>query len=166
MADSEIIIFSDGACLGNPGPGGYAAILSWKNRKKEISGGYRMTTNNRMEMMALIFASKAVSTKKLYKIKVYTDSKLITDAYNLDWITKWRANGWKRNKKEFVLNPDLWMELAKLTDIHNVQFNWVKGHDGIPENERCDFLSKQAAASDNLAIDVGYERPDDFKLFI
>lgn len=166
MNKNKIKLYSDGACLGNPGPGGFGVVLLWGSRRKELSGGFRMTTNNRMEILAVIKGLQAISTVKRYEIDVFTDSRLIVNAFNQNWLVKWQANGWKRNRKDIVLNDDLWKILLEETSKHNVEFNWVKGHAGIPENERCDILSKTAAETDNLAIDEGYENNGGEKLFI
>ncbi len=132
-------IFTDGACSGNPGPGGYGAILRYKGTEKEISGGDKETTNNRMELLAVIEALKLL--KEPCEVQLYSDSQYVCNAFNLGWVEKWRAKNWMRTKKEPVKNPDLWKELYSLCQIHNVTYNWVKGHDGHPENERCDRLA-------------------------
>ncbi len=132
-------IFTDGACSGNPGPGGYGAILRYKGTEKEISGGNKETTNNRMELLAVIEALKLL--KEPCEVQLYSDSQYVCNAFNLGWVEKWRAKNWMRTKKEPVKNPDLWKELYSLCQIHNVTYNWVKGHDGHPENERCDRLA-------------------------
>ncbi|WP_371265405.1 ribonuclease HI [Pleurocapsa sp. PCC 7319] len=150
----EVIIYTDGACTGNPGAGGYGAVLIFGDRRQEISGGYQLTTNNRMEMMGAITALKSLEHKS--KVKLHSDSKYIVDAIVKGWAKKWQANGWKRNKKEMAKNPDLWQQLLELCQIHDVEFVWVKGHAGIPENERCDRLAVSAAQQGNLATDQGY----------
>ena len=150
----QIIIYTDGACTGNPGAGGYGAVLIDGDRRKEISGGYKLTTNNRMEMMAAIAALKSLEPNS--KVKLHSDSKYIVDAVVKGWAKKWQANGWKRNKKEMAKNPDLWQELLALCQIHDVEFIWVKGHAGIPENERSDRLAVTAAQQRNLPPDMGY----------
>jgi len=135
----KIEIFTDGACSGNPGPGGYGAILKYGSQIKELSQGYKLTTNNRMEMRALIAALH--SLKEKCQLEIYSDSKYIVDAINNGWAKRWRANGWKRNEKEKALNPDLWSELLDLLDEHVVKISWVKGHAGDPKNERADRLA-------------------------
>ena len=165
MSKDKITIYSDGACLGNPGPGGYGVVLLWGQKRKELSGGYRLTTNNRMEILAVIKALQAISTKKRYKIKVFTDSRLVTNAFNQGWLTKWKQKGWKRNKKDKVLNVDLWKQLLDEVEKHDVEFNWVKGHADIPENERCDVLARQAAQGGNLQIDTGYDKQNNDNIF-
>lgn len=152
-----IIIYTDGACLGNPGPGGWAAVLAKGEHRKELSGGFRLTTNNRMEILAAIEALKAIKTDKRHKIKLHSDSRLLVDAINKGWLDKWKISNWKRNKKDLVINPDLWQELYKLIQLHDIEFVWVEGHAGVPENERCDVLSKAAAKNNNLSVDSVYE---------
>ena len=154
---NKIIIYTDGACFGNPGPGGYGAVLIWGEKRKELSGGFRLTTNNRMEILAAIMALEAIKTDKRYSIVIHTDSRLMHDTITKGWAVKWRANGWKRNKKDKALNPDLWERLLNAIELHDVEFKWVKAHAGIPENERCDELSKDAASGFDLAIDEEYE---------
>ncbi|MFA5657846.1 MAG: ribonuclease HI [Oscillospiraceae bacterium] len=132
-------IFTDGACSGNPGPGGWGAILRFGENEKELSGGEAQTTNNRMELTAVI--SGLLALKEPCQVKLFSDSKYIIDAVNLGWAKKWRTNGWKRGKNEPALNSDLWERLLLLLEKHEVEFNWVKGHAGHPENERCDRLA-------------------------
>ena len=150
----QIIIYTDGACTGNPGAGGYGAVLIDGAERKEISGGYKLTTNNRMEMMAAIAALKSLETRS--NVTLHSDSKYIVDAVNQGWAKRWQANGWKRNKKEIAKNPDLWQELLDLCQKHEVDLVWVKGHAGIPENERCDAIAVAAAQQPNLPPDEGY----------
>ncbi len=142
----EVTIYTDGACSGNPGPGGWGTILSARGVKKELSGGERSTTNNRMELTAVIRGLQAL--KRPCKVTVVTDSKYVADAVTLGWAKRWKAQGWMRNKKEKALNPDLWEELLTLLSVHEVTFSWVKGHAGHPENERCDEMA--VAAYQNL----------------
>ena len=136
-------IFTDGACSGNPGPGGWGAVLRYNGVEKELSGGEANTTNNRMELSAVIFALEAL--KEPCHVVLYSDSQYVCNALKLGWAKKWRANGWMRNKKDKALNPDLWERLLRLCEIHVVEVNWVKGHAGHPENERCDRLAVAAA---------------------
>ena len=147
-------MYTDGACLGNPGPGGYGVILLYQGHKRELSGGYRKTTNNRMEIMAAIVGLEAL--KERCEVTLYSDSEYLVNAMSKGWIQRWRANGWKRNKREKVLNPDLWERLLRLCELHEVQFSWVKGHGGTPENVRCDQLAVQAAQQPDLPVDEGY----------
>lgn len=152
----QITLYTDGACTGNPGPGGYGTVLLYGNSRNELSGGYRKTTNNRMELLAVIVGLEALKEK--CQVSVYSDSKYIVDAVNQGWARRWQANNWNRNKKnEKALNPDLWGRLLNLCSQHSIEFNWVKGHAGIPENERCDTLAVQAASSPNLPADENYE---------
>lgn len=139
----QVEIFTDGACSGNPGPGGWGAVLRYNGREKELYGGESNTTNNRMELSAVIFALKAL--KEPCKVILYSDSQYVCNALKLGWAKKWQSQGWMRNKKDPALNPELWEELLRLCDIHDVEVNWVKGHAGHPENERCDRLAVAAA---------------------
>ena len=132
-------IFTDGACSGNPGPGGWGAVLRYNGHEKELSGGEAETTNNRMELCAVIFALEAL--REPCEVNLYSDSQYVCNALTQGWAKKWRANGWMRNKKEKALNPELWEKLLNLLKKHSVKFNWVKGHAGHPENERCDRLA-------------------------
>ncbi|RJP73873.1 MAG: ribonuclease HI [Ignavibacteriales bacterium] len=151
----KIKIYTDGGSLENPGPGGYGIILKHKDRIKEISGGYKLTTNNRMELTAAIVALQALKEK--CDITLYTDSKYVVDGITLGWAERWKRNGWKRNKKDKAENPDLWNKLLDLVAIHKIKFEWVKGHAGHPENERCDELVKLAANGHHLLVDEGYQ---------
>lgn len=153
--EKQIIIYTDGSSLGNPGRGGWAAILLFENMRKELSEGYEHTTNNRMELMAVINALKALKTNK-FKIDLFTDSRLIVDSINKGWLESWKKNNWKKSNKTLVLNIDLWEELDHILKNYKVNFRWVEAHIGNKENERCDFLCKQAAQSSNLKIDIKY----------
>lgn len=135
----KVQIFTDGACSGNPGPGGYGVILRYKGIEKEISGGHPNTTNNRMELSAVIAGLSAL--KEPCEVTITSDSKYIVDAIQKGWALKWKANNWIRSNKEKALNPDLWEELLSLLNRHKVDFVWVKGHAGHRENERCDELA-------------------------
>ncbi|MBE7024296.1 MAG: ribonuclease HI [Ruminococcaceae bacterium] len=135
----QVEIFTDGACSGNPGSGGYGVVLKYGGAQKELSGGDRETTNNRMELTAAIVGLEAL--KERCAVTLYSDSKYLVDAIKCGWAVKWRENGWMRNKKEPALNPDLWERLLDLLDKHVVELVWVKGHAGHPENERCDKLA-------------------------
>jgi ribonuclease HI len=150
----HVTIYTDGACIGNPGPGGYGAVLLYQGHRKELSGGYRITTNNRMEIMAAIVGLEAL--KRKCQVMLYSDSEYLVKAMSRGWAQRWRAKGWKRSKREKALNPDLWERLLKLCEHHEVQFSWVKGHAGIPENIRCDELAMEAAQQPNLPVDEGY----------
>lgn len=135
----NVEIFTDGACSGNPGPGGWGAILRYKSTEKEISGGEANTTNNRMEITAVIEALALL--KEPCNVTLYSDSQYVCNALTKGWAKKWQANNWMRNKTDPALNPDLWEKLLSLYEKHNVKVVWVKGHAGHPENERCDKLA-------------------------
>ena len=135
----KVEIFTDGACSGNPGPGGWGAILRYNGVEKELSGGESNTTNNRMELSAVIFALEAL--KEPCEVELYSDSQYVCNALTLGWAKKWRAQGWMRNKKEPALNPELWEKLLIQYERHTVHVNWVKGNAGHPEHERCDRLA-------------------------
>ncbi len=154
MADGPVVIYTDGACIGNPGPGGYGAVLLSGNHRKEISGGYAETTNNRMELMAAIVGLEALA--RPCAVTVYSDSKYLVDAVEKGWARRWKANSWMRNRKEPAINPDLWERLLANVDKHTVEFRWVRGHSGNKENERCDQMATQAARGQDLPEDSGY----------
>lgn len=135
----DVTIYTDGACSGNPGPGGFGAILLYGEHKKELSGGEPETTNNRMELMGVITALQAL--KRPCTVQLYTDSQYVVNAIEQGWAKKWRENGWMRNKKDKALNPDLWQTLLELLEVHQVKFHWVKGHAENPYNNRCDELA-------------------------
>lgn len=151
----RVTIHTDGACSGNPGPGGYGVVLQAGGKRKELSGGFRLTTNNRMELLAVIEGLSALRGPRA--ASVYTDSKYVADAVNKGWARRWRANGWRRGKTEKAVNPDLWARLLDLLDIHDVEFIWVRGHAGDPGNERADALAVAASQSPDLAADREYE---------
>ena len=151
----HVVIYTDGSCLGNPGPGGYGAVLIYGDNRREISGGYRVTTNNRMELIAPIKALEAL--KEQCTVTIYSDSKYVVDAMVRGWALKWRSNKWMRNKKDKAVNPDLWVQLLDLCSKHAVTFRWVKGHAGDLENERADQLANAAASGTLLVADVAYE---------
>ena len=160
----DVIIFTDGAARGNPdGPGGYGAVLQYvdsggKLHEKELSAGYRKTTNNRMELMAAIVGLEALI--RPCRVDLYSDSKYLTDAFNQHWIDGWLKRGWKKADKSPVKNVDLWERLLAAMKPHQVQYHWVKGHDGHPENERCDELATTAADSGRLVPDTGFIEGD------
>ena len=135
----KIELFTDGACSGNPGPGGWGAILRYNGHEKELCGGEKETTNNRMELTAVIEGLSAL--KEPCEIELFTDSKYVCDAVVKRWVYSWKNNGWKKADKKPALNVDLWEKLLQLLDTHKVNFNWIKGHAGHPENERCDTLA-------------------------
>lgn len=138
----EVELFSDGACSGNPGPGGWGAILRFKGIEKELSGGEIETTNNRMELLAVINALE--SLKEPCKVIITTDSKYVCDAFLQNWIDSWQKNGWKTSGKKPVKNKELWERLIAMSSKHDLTWNWIKGHAGHPENERCDQLAVDA----------------------
>ncbi len=150
----NVSIYTDGACTNNPGPGGYGAVIIEGNKRTELSGGCKYTTNNRMEMKACIEALSRFTHKTTALL--YTDSKYIADAINKGWAEKWQKIYWMRNREEPALNSDLWKKLLGLCGFHNVKIEWVKGHTGNKENERCDFLATSAAQRKDLPPDLGY----------
>ena len=154
MEKKEVIIYTDGGCEPNPGIGGYGAILIYGKHKKELSGGFQLTTNNRMEVYAAIVALEAL--KDPCKVILHTDSKYLAEAINSGWIQRWENKDWKK-----VKNPDLWKRLLLLTRKHEVKFVWVKGHAGNPNNERCDMLANEAIQSNGLIVDEYYENLND-----
>ena len=162
----KVTLFTDGAARGNPnGPGGYGAILQYVDSKgtlheREYSKGYKRTTNNRMELMAVIVGFEALT--KPCEVEVVSDSKYVTDAFNEHWIDSWKRSGWKNSQKRPVLNLDLWQRLLRAMEGHQASFRWVRGHQGHPENERCDKLATEAAdgAEDGLLIDEGMEKEE------
>lgn len=145
-----VTIYTDGASSGNPGPGGYGAVLISPPYRKELSAGYRLTTNNRMELLAVIVALEALKFDGT-DVTLYSDSRYVVDAVEKKWIYGWEKKGFKDKK-----NPDLWMRFLKVYRRHNIRFVWVKGHNNNPENERCDQLAVAASKGKNLPEDVGY----------
>lgn len=135
----HVDIYTDGACRGNPGRGGWGAILVYEGREKELSGGDKLTTNNRMELSAVIAALSAL--KEPCDVKLTTDSQYVVNAIEKGWLSSWMRNNWRKSDKSAVLNVDLWQKLVELLDVHKVTFVWVKGHNGHPYNERCDVLA-------------------------
>ncbi len=134
-----VTLYTDGACSGNPGPGGWGAILAYNGIEKELSGGERSTTNNRMELTAVIEGLKAL--KQSCVVELYSDSKYVIDGLEKGWAVSWRSRGWKKADKKPALNPDLWGELLDLTEQHQMRYHWVKGHADNPKNNRCDQLA-------------------------
>lgn len=153
----RVTIHTDGSCLGNPGPGGYGVILEHDGREKELSGGFRRTTNNRMEILAVIVGLEALMEQ--CHVTVYSDSRYVVDAIEKGWARKWRANGWMRNNRERALNPDLWERVLTALNKHKVELRWVKGHAGNTGNIRADKLAVAAASGANLLRDDGFENP-------
>ena len=153
----HVTVHTDGSCLGNPGPGGYGVVMHHEGRRTELSGGFRKTTNNRMEILAAIAGLEALNQR--CRVTLHSDSQYVVNAIEKGWARRWQANGWKRNKRERALNPDLWERLLGLCDTQEVEFVWVRGHSGNPGNERCDELANQAARGADLAVDDEYEGP-------
>lgn len=147
----KLIVYTDGAARGNPGPGGFGAVLIWGNSRKELKQGFRKTTNNRMELMAVIAALETLTRSGLH-IEIYTDSKYVCEAVEKKWVWDWKRKGWKGKK-----NIDLWKKFISLFELHTISFYWVKGHNGNIENERCDRLATDAADNGPHFIDAGYE---------
>ncbi|MDG2101679.1 MAG: ribonuclease HI [Dehalococcoidales bacterium] len=152
---NDVLIYSDGSSLGNPGPGGYGVIMKWKDKELKLSQGFRKTTNNRMELLGPIIALKKL--KKPENVLITTDSRYVIDGIEKGWAKKWQKNNWMRDRKNKALNSDLWKMLIELCDYHTVNFFWVKGHMGHIENEECDLLAKNAASSNDLIIDEKFE---------
>ena len=150
----EVTIYTDGACSGNPGPGGWGAVMCYKGTEKELSGGEAMTTNNRMELTAAIRALEAL--REPCEVTLTTDSRYLCDGLDKKWAEGWRRRGWKKSDGKPALNPDLWERLLDLLEIHDAEFCWIKGHAGHPENERCDALATAAADGKNLLEDTGF----------
>ena len=151
----HVTIYTDGGCDPNPGPGGYGVVVLAGGQRVELSGGFRLTTNNRMEIYAAIRGLEALSEP--CQVRLYSDSEYLVHAMTQGWVQRWRANHWKRNKREKALNVDLWKRLLELCERHRVEFVWVKGHAGTRENERADRLSMMALKQRDLPIDEGYE---------
>jgi len=149
----KVTLYTDGSCLGNPGPGGYAAVLVAGEHVKELSLGFSGTTNNRMELMAVIAGLEALKTKSA--VEIVTDSQYVKKAFTDRWLIGWQKNGWKTAAKQPVKNQDLWKRLVPLIGGHQVTWRWVRGHSGHPENERCDVLARSAASARNLLPDEG-----------
>lgn len=149
--------YTDGACLGNPGPGGWAVVLVYGSHRRELSGGFRRTTNNRMELMAAIKALEALTQP--CRVTLVSDSEYLINGIRKGWARRWRDRGWKRSGSTITPNWELWARLLELAERHRVQVRWVQGHAGHVENERCDELANAAAAAPNLPEDAGYERP-------
>jgi len=152
---SQTIIYTDGAAIGNPGPGGYGAVILSGGKRRELSGGYQLTTNNRMELMAAIKALESLDIPQA--VTLYSDSRYLVDSINNGWAKRWQANKWKKADKKKAENIDLWKQLLELLDKHKVTVTWVAGHAGTPENERCDRLAVRAAGKKSLPPDPGYQ---------
>lgn len=151
----QVTIYTDGACLGNPGPGGYGTVLLYGGHRKELSGGYKLTTNNRMELIAAIKGLSALKTP--CQVQLFSDSEYLVNSIKKGWAQRWRKNNWYRANKKKAENPDLWEKLLVLCDKHHVNFEWIRGHNNNVENECCDKLAVTAAKQPNLPIDREYE---------
>jgi ribonuclease HI len=156
---SKITVYTDGAAKGNPGRGGYGVVMMSGSHKKELSEGFRNTTNNRMELMSVIIALETIK-KENAQVEIFSDSKYVVDSVEKGWVFGWQKKGFKGKK-----NIDLWQRFLKIYPKHQVKFNWVKGHAGNHYNERCDELAVQAAESSNLLVDDGYEADDSSGMF-
>ncbi len=154
MTAFNVTIYTDGSCLGNPGAGGWGAILRCNGQEKELSGGFAKTTNNRMEIMAVIVALETLNTP--CTVELYTDSMYVRDAVEKKWLASWQRNGWKTAAKKPVKNQDLWQRLIPLLQKHTMTLKWVRGHNGHPENERCDELARAEAGKRGQPQDVGF----------
>ena len=155
MANNELVMYTDGASRGHPGPGGYGTILFWGGHRKELSQGYRRTTNNRMELMAVIAGLEALKREAL-KITIYSDSQYVVKAWEQGWLKNWIATNFKGGKK----NKDLWLQFFELSKKHTIRFVWVRGHADNPNNNRCDELATAAADGGDLLVDEGFEEGD------
>jgi ribonuclease HI len=160
VSPQEVTIYTDGGCEPNPGAGGYGAIVVCGTQSREISGGFKLTTNNRMEIFAAIAGLETLETPS--QVTLVSDSRYLVDAMTLGWATRWQSKGWWRTKKDRAANPDLWKRLLAVCERHRVAFEWVKGHAGHEENERCDGLAMNALKQPDLPVDAGYEpRPEE-----
>lgn len=155
LSTGTVTMYTDGACSGNPGKGGFGVVILDGKKRKEFSQGYQLTTNNRMELRAAIAGLQALEGRR--KVKLFTDSRYVCDAINQGWIKTWQRKGWRKSDKGKVLNPDLWKELTPLLEQHQVELIWIQGHAGHKENERADRLAVAAAGSANLLEDAGYQ---------
>jgi ribonuclease HI len=151
----KVLIYTDGSTIDNPGPGGYGVVLRYKRHRKKLSGGFRRTTNNRMELLACIEGLKAL--KRRSSVVLFSDSKYIVNGMTKGWAERWQAKRWKLNDDQDVKNSDLWRQLVEMCYVQDVEFRWIRGHSGNPDNERCDQLAMAAAQGQNLATDVVYE---------
>lgn len=153
----DIVIHTDGGSINNPGPGGYGAVIERDGERQEYSGGFRLTTNNRMEMTAALVALQKVG-ETTQKIHIFSDSSYLVNGIEKGWARKWKSKGWKKGDGQIAVNSDLWQKLLDLLDVLNVKFHWVKGHAGHELNERCDKLAVAAARNEPTAVDAGYEK--------
>lgn len=148
---TEILIYTDGSARGNPGPGGYGIVMKVGKHYKEISQGFRLTTNNRMELLAIVVALESLKSKE-YPIQIFSDSKYVIDSIEKGWVYGWAKTGFKKKK-----NPDLWKRFLAISSKFSIKYNWIKGHNGHPENERCDVLAVEAALGNDLLVDTYFE---------
>ena len=155
-ASNTVTIYSDGACLGNPGPGGYGTVLLAGEHRKELSAGYELTTNNRMELLGAIVGLEAL--KRPSKVTLWSDSQYVIHAMTKGWLDGWQKKGWRTASKEPVKNQDLWQRLLAAIGEHEIDWRWVRGHTGVPENERCDQLAMAAALGRDRLVDPGFAR--------
>jgi ribonuclease HI len=156
MSLKEVIVFTDGGAQGNPGPGGYGVVLLYGKHRRELSGGFRLTTNNRMELMAVIKGLEALKSR--CRVRLFSDSKYVVDAITEGWAENWRQRGWRRRGRGEALNADLWGQVLDLCKRHEVEFAWLRGHSGEKENERCDQLAVDSAMKPNLPADEPFEQ--------
>ncbi|MCK5941207.1 MAG: ribonuclease HI [Planctomycetes bacterium] len=154
MTNERVTIYSDGACLGNPGRGGYGTVMLFGEHRKELQQGFRLTTNNRMELLGAIVGLEALS--RPCSVDLYSDSTYVVNAMSKGWLAGWQKRGWKTSSKQPVKNQDLWRRMLAAVDGHEVRWHWVKGHAGDPENERCDTLAVEAANGPDLLEDEGF----------
>ena len=155
LAAGKVLIYTDGGAIDNPGPGGYGVVLRYKRRRKELSGGFRCTTNNRMELLACIEGLKAL--KHSCSVVLYSDSSYVVNGMAKGWADRWQSQNWRLSTGQELKNADLWRQLVELCAVQDVEFRWVRGHSGKRDNERCDQLATAAARGRDLAVDVGYE---------
>ena len=158
IAEGKVLIHTDGGANPNPGPGGYGVVLHFKGSKKELSGGFRLTTNNRMELLACLKGLEALKEKS--DVVLFSDSQYIVNAIEKGWAKKWQKNNWRDKKGKQRTNHDLWAELLPLCEKHDTKFKWVKGHAGNMDNEKCDQLATKASKQQNLRVDKGYENAE------
>lgn len=159
MTRKQVTLWTDGGARPNPGPGGYGVVLLFGEHRKELSGGFRRTTNNRMEILAAIKGLEAL--KEPCTVRLHSDSQYLVNAMTKGWVKKWKRLGWMRGPGEPAKNPDLWARLQELCEVHDVSFVWVRGHAGTTENERCDVLATAALGAPGLVADEVYERDGD-----
>ncbi len=154
----HVTIYTDGACSGNPGPGGYGVVMLFGDKRQELAQGYRLTTNNRMELTAVIVALERLN--RPCKVTVYSDSQYVVDSITKRWVHGWKRNGWRKSNKKPALNVDLWQRILPLLEQHEVEMKWVRGHNNNVENERCDRLAVAATQSGDLLVDAGFSPAD------